>query len=64
VSAKIIPFPHRGPFVVTVMRDGGSWLVFCRGHGWTHGDINAAFDDADEIAEGFAVQVKVRRERP
>lgn len=57
---KIIPFPQRGPFVVSVMRDGAAWLVVCREHGWLYGNRDHALDDAGDIAEGFAVQVKSR----
>lgn len=39
----------------------GTWLVVCRGHGWLHSDLDHAKDDAAEIAEGFAVEVKVTR---
>ena len=56
MTARIIPFPQRGPFSVHIMRDGEAWLVVCRDHGWLHSNIN----DAIDIAVGFAVQVKVK----
>jgi hypothetical protein len=59
MTAQIIPFPQRGPFSVHILRDGEAWLVVCRDHGWLHSNINDAIDDAAEIADGFAVQVKV-----
>jgi hypothetical protein len=65
-TAQIISFPPRGPFVVRILRDGVAWLVVCRDHGWLHGGLDHAIDDADEIAEGFAVEVKKvnGREKP
>lgn len=63
MTAQIIPFPARGPFDVSVMRaadDEKCWLVVCRSHAWLHGDLDDAIDDAAEIADGFAVQVKMK----
>jgi hypothetical protein len=68
MTATIIPFPtarrgrsHR--FAVVVTCDGlGGWYVIRepRGHGWLHGDIQAAFADAQEMASADAVAVEVR----
>lgn len=59
MMAQIIPFPAVGPFAVTVMRDGAAWLVVCRDHGWLHGDRGQAIREAEAIAVGFGVIVKV-----
>ena len=56
MSASVIPFPQRSPFVVRVEREGPAWLVVCRDHGWLHGDRSAAIADANTIA-------RVRRRR-
>ena len=60
MTARIIPFPQRGPIAVRVVRDGEAWLVVCRDHGWLHGDLDHALDAAAEISDGFAVSVKVK----
>ena len=57
MSASVIPFPQRSPFVVRVEREGPAWLVVCRDHGWLHGDRSAAIADANTIARGFGVVV-------
>jgi hypothetical protein len=60
VTAKIIPFPKkREQLIVRVVRDGPAWLVICRAHGRLHGSLDAAMDDAAEIAEGFGFAVRV-----
>ena len=59
MTAQIIPFPQRGPFVVRVEREDAAWIVVCRDHGWLHGDKRAAIADAIEIASGFGVALQV-----
>jgi hypothetical protein len=61
VTAQVIPFPKkREQLIVRVVRDGEVRLVLThRGHGWLHGNLFDALDDAAEIAEGFGVAVKV-----
>jgi hypothetical protein len=61
MTAQVIQFPSRGSFaVVRVIRDGEVWLVLThRGYCWMHGSLDAALDDAADIAEGFGVAVKV-----
>jgi hypothetical protein len=59
MTARILKFPERGPFVVHVERDGETFLVICRDHGWLHGDQRDAINDAKMIAAGFGVAVKV-----
>jgi hypothetical protein len=58
MTAQILPFPPRGPFVVRVEREGAAWLVICRDHGWLHGDRHAANAEAVEIARGFGVPAR------
>jgi hypothetical protein len=63
MSATIIPFPtarrsrshprlRRGFAIVVTCDELGGWYVIRepRGHGWLHGDIHAAFADAQEMA--------------
>ena len=57
MSARVIAFPQRSPFVVRVERDGPAWLVTCRSHGWLHGSHHEAVTDAKAIARGFGVVV-------
>ena len=58
MTAEIIHFPDRGPFVVRVEREGQAWFVICRDHGWAHGDRHEANADAVEIARGFGVPAR------
>ena len=57
MSARVIAFPQRSPFVVRVEREGPAWLVTCRSHGWLHGSHHEAVTDAKAIARGFGVVV-------
>ena len=59
MTAKIIPFPARGPFAVRIEREreGQAWLVICRSHGWLFGSRREAVAEAQEIARGFGVAV-------
>jgi hypothetical protein len=59
VTAQIIPFPRRDPFVVRIEREGAVYLVICRDHGWLHGSFCEAIADARAIAAGFGVPVRV-----
>jgi hypothetical protein len=59
MTAQIISFPPRAPFVVRVEREASAWLVLCRDHGWLHGDRLAAIADANYIARGFGAAVAV-----
>lgn len=61
MTARVLPFPPRGPFVVLVEREEqGVWLVVSRAHGWLHGDLRQALAEAREVANGFGVTVEVR----
>jgi hypothetical protein len=56
------PRLRRG-FAIVVTGDGlGGWYVIreSRSHGWLHGDIQQAFEDAQEMARADAVAVEVR----
>ena len=57
MTAAIITFPQRAPFVVRVEREGPAWLVTCRSHAWLHGSHHEAITDAKAIARGFGVVV-------
>jgi hypothetical protein len=59
VTARILQFPVRGPFVVRVTWIDGAWLVVCRQHGWIFGSEREAIDDAVRIAAGFGVALAV-----
>jgi hypothetical protein len=58
MTARILHFPQRGPFNVTVAREGPAWLVVTRDHGWLHGSRDAALADAKQIAGGFGVAIE------
>jgi hypothetical protein len=58
MTARIIPFPPRGPFAVRIEREDQAWLVICREHGWVHGSRHEALADAAEIAAGFGVFIQ------
>jgi hypothetical protein len=57
MTAQIIRFPQRGPFAVSIQREGRAWLVVCRDHGWLFGSRNEAMASANEIARGHGVHV-------
>jgi hypothetical protein len=57
MTAKILPFPPRGPFAVRIEREGQAWLVVCRNHAWLHGSRREAVAEATELASGYGVQV-------
>ena len=64
MTARLLPFPPRGPFSVRIERERGgeAWMVACRHHGWLHGDRRAAELDAAELARGFVVAVLRERD--
>jgi hypothetical protein len=40
----------------------GAWLVLLpNGHGWLHGDLDAALDDAEWLAENFGWPIRMPR---
>lgn len=61
MSAIILEFPRRRQRNILVVHapDEG-WFVVRGSHGWLHGDIRQAFDDAQELASTDAVQIMVR----
>jgi hypothetical protein len=59
MSARIIPFPARGPFTVRIVCEGKLWLVVCRDHGWLFADRREAIAEAKDTAAGFGVAIKV-----
>jgi hypothetical protein len=59
MTAHVILFPARGPFVVRIEREEAAWLVVCRSHGWLHGSQRDAIADAEAVAAGFGVAVEV-----
>jgi hypothetical protein len=60
MTARILQFPSRGPFAVSVLHDrDGAWLVVCRERGWLFGSQREALADASEIAAGFGVAVDI-----
>jgi hypothetical protein len=59
MTAKIIPFPPRGPFAVRVLCDDDGWLVVCRSHDWLHGSLREAFLDAATISAGFGIGILI-----
>jgi hypothetical protein len=62
MSATIIKFPKRW-LGITVQRDrDGAWLVIRNNsRGWVFGDLEAAFDEARQLARADAVGVVVRQ---
>ncbi len=62
MTAQIIQFSVRGPFVVRIEREGPAWLVVCRDHGWLFGDRSDAAAAAHDIACGFDVSVVEARQ--
>ena len=58
MSARVIAFPQRSPFVVRVERDGPAWLVTCRSHGWLHGSHH----ESGHRCQSYRARVRRRRE--
>jgi hypothetical protein len=56
---SVIRFPARNAAAVFVMeaRDGG-WLVLAREHGWLHGDLASAVEDARWLSENLSLPLK------
>jgi hypothetical protein len=52
-TAKILPFPPRGPFAVRVEQEHPAYLVVYRSHGWLFG-----------IARDLHTHTQIRIERP
>jgi hypothetical protein len=59
MTAQIIPFPRPWPFVVTVQDVGSAYLVVAKSHGWLHAHRSDAVKDAEVIADGFGVDVRI-----
>jgi len=63
-ECAVIPFPLRGRFRLDIRIEpefhGAGWYILTpdRSHGWLHGNFNAAFHDAREIARGFGTVVQ------
>ncbi len=66
MSARILPFPARGPFAVRIerQRDMPGWLVVARWHAWLHSARQDAELEAAELARGFGVAVHATEETP
>jgi hypothetical protein len=62
MTARILLFPQRAPFVVRVVRDGAIWLVVCREHGWLRTDYRDAIEEAENLAHGFGVVVTAQQD--
>jgi hypothetical protein len=50
---------RRLPPAVWITREGKAWLVISGDHSWLHGDYASALRDAQGIANGFGVSVRV-----
>jgi hypothetical protein len=60
-SATILRFPSSRTRTIRVEPEFGGfgWMVLApNGHGWLHGDRDAALLDAHEVASGFGVTVR------
>jgi hypothetical protein len=58
MSAHVIRFPARRSAAVWILRAEGAWLVVARDHGWVHGDLAAAVEDARWLANNFGLPVR------
>jgi hypothetical protein len=58
MTAQIIPFPHRLPPSVIVMREEAAWLVVAGSHGWLHGDHRVAMQDARWLARNLGLPIR------
>jgi len=58
-DAEIIRLPSRRRTAVFVVVDDDGFLVLAGSHGWLHGSLGEAIDDARDIAAGFGVPVRV-----
>ena len=56
---SIIRFPSRNAAAIFVREaTEGGWLVLAKGHGWLHGDAEAAFIDARWLSENLSLPVR------
>jgi hypothetical protein len=62
MSAKILPFPLRGPFAVRVEPERGlpSYLVVTRRHGWAFGDRAQAIAEGRALARDLRTHLEVQ----
>jgi hypothetical protein len=60
MSARIIRFPQRNAAAIFVREiPGDGWLVLApRGHGWLHGDLASAVEDARWLSENLSLPVR------
>jgi hypothetical protein len=62
-TAKILPFPPRGPFAVRVEREHPAYLVVYRSHGWLFGNARDALAEANAIARDLHTHTQIRIEQ-
>ena len=61
MSARILEFPRRRQRNIIVWcSDDEGYFVIRGSHGWLHGDIADAFEDARELACADSVAIVVR----
>jgi hypothetical protein len=56
----IVRFPMRHAVVVWLLREFDAWLVLGGDHGWVHGDLAAALDDAEWLAANLQLPIRFR----
>jgi hypothetical protein len=55
----VVRFPARHAACIWLTREEGpAWLVLCHGHGWLHGDYDAALDDARWLGRNRGLAVR------
>ena len=62
MTARILPFPARGPFTIRIEREDAAWLVIDRAYAWAFGSRRAARAAAENIASGWGVAIVEARQ--
>jgi hypothetical protein len=57
-SGRLVRFPARRSSCVWLFPEDGAWTVLVGSHGWLHGDICAAFKDAQWLSQNFGLPVR------
>jgi len=58
MSSDLVRLDPRRVARVWIVREGPAWLVLARGHGWLHGDYNAALADALWLSKNLGLAVR------
>jgi hypothetical protein len=66
MSADMVRFPARRTTCIWIMgpEAEGGWLVLAGEHGWSHGDYDAARDEARWMARNLGLPIRRKEAAP